>query len=476
MKPTRRSFDIFDTLITRRHVMPQWVQHELERRTGLVGLADARRQADFQLYQAGQPYGLDDIWYATAQQLGLDDRTRQHCQQLEIQLEQEELIPIQANLQQVQDGDLLVSDMYLSVPIIEALLTQAGLRRKVGMVISNDGKHRGHIWPALLAECTIASHLGDHPHSDVASPQSAGIPSQHYTGAKLTQTEQWLSDQGHASLARWLREARLANPYSDHPGRPALAHLWLLATQFNLPLLYSASLALEAYCRQHAITDLLFISRDAWLWQKLHQALFPQRRCHYFLSSRACLLKPSASYIQYAQTMLHPHALLVDLAGTGTSWQQFLAEQQLTAQLFLLQQVDNYQYLQHAPPTSDRLALHALSRASEIGPPYSNALEQLNFAQHARVQDVVQTPDGQWQAQLVDTLEYPEVYAQTAAQGFAAGLAALPHYPELTDPVANQASDLIPTLLRAINADRGLAGLYQNQRQHDARYIASLQA
>src|SRR5258706_13131009 len=141
------SFDVFDTLIARRSVEPRAVLRRLEDRAGVPGLTPARIAADQRLGGHGQPYDLGDIWQEVGRVMGLDSSTIDRLRELEVQIEHEEVIPVVENLALVRDGDLLVSDTYLPAEIVRSLLRHAGLERTVALVVSNDGKFRGWIWP-----------------------------------------------------------------------------------------------------------------------------------------------------------------------------------------------------------------------------------------------------------------------------------------------------------------------------------------
>jgi hypothetical protein len=119
-------------------------------------------------------YGLRDIWQEVRRALGLDDAAAARLRELEVQIEHEEAIPVTENLAQVRDGDLLVSDTYLPAEVVLSLLRRAGLERAVALVVSNDGKFRGRVWPQLLAKVAIGQHFGDNPHSDGKTPSEAG--------------------------------------------------------------------------------------------------------------------------------------------------------------------------------------------------------------------------------------------------------------------------------------------------------------
>jgi hypothetical protein len=165
---------VFDTLIARRGVEPRCVLDQLESRAGLPGLAAARLAADQKLWALGQPYSLADIWREVRGTLGLDQASADRFMALELQLEHDQVIPIAENLALVEHGVLLVSDTYLSAEVVRSLLRQAGFGLRVALVVSNDGKSRGWIWPQLLQRVAITQHLGDNPNSDGKTAVSAG--------------------------------------------------------------------------------------------------------------------------------------------------------------------------------------------------------------------------------------------------------------------------------------------------------------
>lgn len=470
MPGSLRTYDVFDTLIARRSVEPSRVLAKLEVRAGVPGLAAARGAADRRLGGGGQPYGLQHLWNEVAAALGLGEAEATQLQELEIQIEHEESIPIVENLALVRDGDLLVSDTYLPAEVVRSLLSQAGLRQQVGLVITNDGKHRGWIWPLLLARFHIAQHFGDNVHSDGATPSAAGIPSIIYTGAARSSVERLLAEQGWEPLADLIREVRLANPFPESRG--AERTLWSLACQLNFPLLYFGSLWLENSAPKGR--ELLFVSRDCLLWQALHRRLFPDRPAAYLFTSRLCLLNPTEGYLSYFSSAWRPDSLIVDLFSTGASWSAFFARLGVRASCRFFGFVDNYRYLPEAP--TDRLDAEAVFRTSEFGAPLGKGVEMLNYAPHPVVEDVLPLPGGGALPLLADRLEYDAALPEAAHQAFRACIEALPHYPHLRRTANANGNDLIKLFIRLICADARLAAIYPGHEAADADYLRRLRA
>jgi tetratricopeptide (TPR) repeat protein len=90
-----KSFDVFDTLITRRCVDPRQQQYMLEARAGIRGLAVARMAADERLGGRGQPYSLCDIWREVERTMSLDAATVDRLHKMEMEIEYQEVIDIE---------------------------------------------------------------------------------------------------------------------------------------------------------------------------------------------------------------------------------------------------------------------------------------------------------------------------------------------------------------------------------------------
>lgn len=466
------SFDVFDTLLARRSGSPEALLHRLEHESGVPGLAAARRAADQALWHRGQPYLLADLWQETGRALGLDAAQVQRLADREIALEHAEVIPITENLAQVRDGDLLVSDSYLPRDVVASLLRQAGLDRAVALVVTNDGKARGWVWPRLAAQVQIRRHLGNDPHADVRSPEAAGIPAELYPDAAPTPLERLLAAQGWPALALWVRQARLANPFPA--AQAAQRQLWLLTCQHNVPLLYLASLLLEEYAAPQPVPALYFVSRDGWLWRRLYQALFPHRPAHYLLTSRQCLLKPSADYLAYFRTTWRPGGIIVDLLSTGASWSRFFAGLGTRGRCFFLGRIDDYAYLPDAGPPEAWLDLHAVLRTSALGTPFTKAVELLNYAPHAGVEDVVWLAGQAALPVLAPTLEYAVALPEAAQACLDHCLGSLGHYPALRQPPPRPVVELVRHLLRGICTDPRLPALYPGHLAADEVYLQRL--
>lgn len=469
------SFDVFDTLITRRCVEPGRVLQKLEQRAGMPGLAAVRIDADRRLGAVSKPYGLDDIWDEVRRLLALDHATVKQLLSLEVEIEHNEAVPIVENLALVRDGDLLISDTYLSAEIVHSLLRRVGFHCRTAVVTTNDGKFRGWVWTDLKKGISIGQHFGDNPHSDGQTPTEHGIKAIIYTGARRSPIEQMLAERGYSQLANLIREARLANPYSERS--PQHRHLWSMACQLNFPLLLFSSHWLERYARENRVDNICFVSRDCLLWQELFRELFPRRKTTYLFASRLCQFQPSPSYLEYFQSTWHPDSLIVDLLSTGTSWAHFFGQLQVRGRGFFIAWCDNFRYIKSTNSPLEWLEIASVFRTSELEKPATKGIEMLNYAPHPSVEDVHWLLGGIALPVLAQSLEYDRALPDVVFRAFATCRSCLKYFPDLVDQSTEHHGELIRLFAKLICGDRHLPAIYPNHYAADLAYekrLASL--
>src|SRR5271157_1701046 len=174
-----RSFDIFDTIIGRRCGTPLRMFEEVERATGYLGFVQARIAAE-QAACTREAYSLSDIYDEFAGHQGVSKITRDRLEYAQLLVETRNAFLIPANYNRVQDGDILVSDMYLSEAQIRRMLTAAGFKKQVTVYVTNRGKWTNKIWTKLKAEHSIVLHVGDNERSDVIAPRQHEIRTEHF--------------------------------------------------------------------------------------------------------------------------------------------------------------------------------------------------------------------------------------------------------------------------------------------------------
>ncbi len=140
-----KTWDIFDTLIARRCVLPQTVFQIVERATNSIGFVQARIESEHNASMRGN-YSLDDIYEEFRLLTNAPKNICDTLKKLECDVEIEQSIPITENIRQVKVGDVLISDMYLPETVIRRMLTKAGLLVPVEILITSGGKSSGRIW------------------------------------------------------------------------------------------------------------------------------------------------------------------------------------------------------------------------------------------------------------------------------------------------------------------------------------------
>lgn len=320
MAKTRvRSWDVFDTLIARRCGTHDLIFENMGKSLG-PDFRSMRVRAELAARKLKYDIAIDDIYDEIQKDTGWTSQERQHALDLEISTEFENVIPIAENMSRVRDGDILVSDMYLSADVIMGLLRAAGLEKSVSLFVSTQGKGDGTIWRRVGAMHTVVQHTGDNPASDFLRPLRQLIPARLTNASAETAWERMLEANGAPALSRYIREMRLRTLTA---GPAKVRGLQAAQIEANFPLLLLASAALVTWCEDHGISRALMSSRDCILWAALAQKVAGRAGSdldvEYFLVSRVAALKSSEQYLAYARRRMTPDSVVVDLSMTGVS-------------------------------------------------------------------------------------------------------------------------------------------------------------
>jgi len=258
------SYDVFDTLIARRFVDSTSYFDQIEREFGLINFAETRLRAD-----NGRRL-FPEIYEVIQRHYQIDDALIASVAAYELQLEFDNIVPIRKNLQRVKDGELLISDTYLTKDQILQLLYQAGLEKQVALYQSNGDKASSKVWQEFPSGL-IRQHLGDNWMSDVQNPRQHGISAELTTLSSLTPQESFVDRFGLHHLALLMREVRLKQGFTAQ--RRENEEIYRLSLSLNLPLLLIAS---ELLRRQQPAKTYVFLGRDCYLWQKLYSCFYDQ--------------------------------------------------------------------------------------------------------------------------------------------------------------------------------------------------------
>lgn len=286
------TFDVFDTVLTRRVAQPADVFEILANELRESGIRVppaggfrwlriraerwARRGAE------GGDVTIEEIYRLLSRLLRWSDAERELAMTRELDLESSLLSATPLGLKAVEDARVkglrvaFVSDMYLREQFLRRLLEREGLWREGDLVAVScewkASKANGRIWEPLLAKLGVAPrevlHQGDNPHSDVESPRRAGLSSVRLGTAESSRWEEAPEGSGVAGIRSYGGLAALSR--LARAQRPAPDDYWTsLGSGMLGPLLAGFAKWTLDQARQDGVETLWFLSRDGW-W--FHQA------------------------------------------------------------------------------------------------------------------------------------------------------------------------------------------------------------
>lgn len=316
------SFDIFDTLFTRKTATPHGVfllmQRKLEHEAGalvkelpavlLHAFATQRIAAEQASRLQVEETTLDEIYARIQAQHGLTDALCDALKAMEIELECSSVVGIPENLARldalIERGEraILLSDMYLPESAIRQMLRRAGCQHweKIPLYLSSTlgfQKRSGRLFKHVLREegatATDLRHLGDHTKSDYSIPRGMGIRAELYTMSQLTPWENFARDEGDLN---WQLRAGLSRCHrltTDHENWHDILG-YAVGGAALLP--YVAWVLREALAR--GIQQLFFVARDGQILcnmaERMKESLGAAAiDCHYIYGSRQAWNLPS---------------------------------------------------------------------------------------------------------------------------------------------------------------------------------------
>lgn len=417
------SFDVYDTLLTRRVAVPadlfQLLGGQL-RAAGLVAsspdeFADHRSRAEVaarQMAPAGEAR-LCEIYLKLAETCGWNEAQAQQALEMELQAESQNTQAVPAMAETVQraraDGFqvMFLSDMYLPTPFIAGLLQREGfLSDGDELIVSGEhrqGKHDGRVFQMIRQKYPGISewhHTGDHPRADVEVPRRFKIHAHPETRCTLSAHERFVRGKGR-SVALWrsqfaaaMKLARLAGVPLPEPQRA----VWESGTNVVGPLWFGFAEWCLAEAQQRGIKRLYFVARDGQIFHKIASEIARHRNipveCRYLYGSRQAWHLPGLvqldeeafkwifnrqRYLTVEQVLkrvgLEPQDFRTELAALGIlqpTWTADLTSEQTRRMQELLQTPALREAIQQRVTESRDLALRYLRQEGILdGTPYA---------------------------------------------------------------------------------------------------------
>lgn len=310
-----QSFDFWDTLVAREALRPIDIFQYMKEENNLP--IDFQKQRI--LAEQRSSGNFNTIYNELQKHYKWSNEYREYVKSLEIVTEIRYIIPVQENLNRVNDGDIIVSDMYLPEEAFRNILKFIGFEKKVTFYISCSGKHNGTIWPELLKTYTIKLHLGDNPHSDIATAKKFNIPTELTVLTEFTKAEMYfIQTKELMSIGHVLRRLRLASPFNNKTEKA----IWFDMMNHVIPVIIFFCNYIDKIAKQAGLKKLRFLTRDNTLIQRIFECLYPNYDTNAFISSRYLNVSNDMEYKEYVKKNYDDNTLLIDLHGhfrTGRS-------------------------------------------------------------------------------------------------------------------------------------------------------------
>lgn len=370
-----KTWDVFDTLIARRFINNDYVLRMIEQISKVPDFFENRKKFD------NGARSLLEIYQEMAISGVIDEKDIDRFYKLEIELEKKHTFPIKWNLDQVNDGDLLISDMYLSAADILQLVRNCGLVPQVSIYQSNDKKRTGEIWDKVK-DLGIELHVGDNLQSDIENAKARGINTEAFLdAAQFTGIENILIKNEFAFMAALIREVRIRTINKFEPdgwinGDKSISEI---SGQLNLPWLL---VACELLHRKHGHKNLVFLGRDCQLLYKVYNSFY--QTAYYLPFSRKVAYKQPEDSVGYLKSHIPPNALLVDISSTGATWEKICALHPFEIEVLIYS--DQFHYSSEKPKLPETFSY--LTQNSVIGQT-NEVVEVFNCADHGVLDSIV---------------------------------------------------------------------------------------
>lgn len=327
MKQFLRSFDIFDTVLTRTFAAPcdlfVALGEEGQRRGWLKvtpeEFARERMEAESAARGAAPAHEpvLSEVYAVLARKLGLAPAEAERVRELELELEEAALRPVPGMRERVAEargaagGVLFISDMYLPASWLERVLSKHGFFQAGDrLYVSGEArasKASGELYARVLSERPTPPvewvHVGDHPRADDSVPRERGIVTRPVTATRLSRYELLARGEGRVApvwrsrLAGAMRLARL-----EGTGLPdARRVIWDTGADVAGPLLFGFVYWCLRQAVDRGIRRLYFVARDGQVLHKVACQICAawglQVECRYLYGSRQAWRIPALSGI-----------------------------------------------------------------------------------------------------------------------------------------------------------------------------------
>lgn len=287
------SFDIFDTLVTRKTVTPEGIFAIIEQKISKLPINDFVKTNFFKIRLGAQNYArmnslqldktcefeFDTIYFYIQRNYNLSNNEVKFLKEVEIATEIENLLPIEKNINKlktlIKSGEkvVLISDMYYGSDLLRYILSHVdSIFNNIKIYSSADykvSKNDGRLYKIVAQQENVDfdlwTHTGDNDISDIKRAKRFGIKTIQFSDTELMPYEKYLlkhnnSDpysnlvMGAAKLARMGADCNINN-----------RQVYNFGCSFAAPLLYMYVDWLLKQSISRGFKTLYFIARDGYI-------------------------------------------------------------------------------------------------------------------------------------------------------------------------------------------------------------------
>lgn len=342
------SFDIFDTLVTRKTFSPYGifsiVQEKIAESTQFpVAIRKNFRnirinaEKNARLWSANEEVTFDEIYGAMQKMTHLNDELINMIMELEIETEIDMTIGITTQIaflkSVIEQGNsvVLISDMYLSQTQIRRILSYVDdIFDELPIYVSSEfgmSKRSGNLYAIVRKIENITDawiHIGDNAFSDYRVPKLMGIQAQLLSPEYYNSWDDYIRS---GDLPEITKELLLGVVKSNICKRGRIGKEYAIGASIGGHILWPYVKWIVEYAYANNIKELYFFARDGYLLKQIAdiyiEKLDASIKTRYVYASRKSLREESNSraLIEYFRGLIgnNTDVYFVDLQGTGES-------------------------------------------------------------------------------------------------------------------------------------------------------------
>lgn len=320
------SFDIFDTLITRKVYDPDILFKIIdENRSKKIKLNKdfytIRKEAENEIRTELNDPDIHQIYDRIQKKCSLSNMEKEELKNMEISLERQFLIPrkdmlnLFNRLKENKNTLILISDMYLPSDVLKDILKNCGYQGYSKLYIScevNLRKDNGNIWEYIKNKHQGKKiiHVGDNEESDCHKLWNYNLIPEHIMSGKMmyqnssygyyfNQEKSTLSIKDSILFGLIINKTLFNSPFkwNESKGSYSVGNLYEYGYSIIGPILFEYMVWLIQSLKNEKKASLLFLAREGYYFQKMYHLIKDRCNCIYlkeiediyFLTSRRCV-------------------------------------------------------------------------------------------------------------------------------------------------------------------------------------------